>query len=96
MGHKSLTMTARYSHLAPGHFHEAVRLLDRPQNLQATGTITGTDAPEPESVAAAGGEKAPTLQEDSGNAPGRTRTCDHRLRRPVLYPTELLAPTLGC
>ncbi len=24
-------------------------------------------------------------------APGRTRTCDHRLRRPMLYPTELLA-----
>jgi hypothetical protein len=23
--------------------------------------------------------------------PGRTRTCDHRLRRPVLYPTELRA-----
>src|SRR5262245_27511041 len=25
------------------------------------------------------------------NAPGRTRTCDPRLRRPVLYPTELRA-----
>jgi hypothetical protein len=25
-------------------------------------------------------------------APGRTRTCDPRLRRPVLYPTELRAP----
>ena len=24
-------------------------------------------------------------------APGRSRTCDHRLRRPVLYPTELRA-----
>ena len=24
-------------------------------------------------------------------APGRTRTCDHRLRRPVLYPAELRA-----
>jgi hypothetical protein len=24
-------------------------------------------------------------------APGRTRTCDPRLRRPVLYPTELRA-----
>ena len=26
-----------------------------------------------------------------GRAPGRTRTCDPRLRRPVLYPTELRA-----
>src|SRR5690606_23926773 len=25
-------------------------------------------------------------------APGRTRTCNHRLRRPVLYPVELRAP----
>ena len=25
-------------------------------------------------------------------APGRTRTCDPRLRRPLLYPTELRAP----
>ena len=28
-----------------------------------------------------------------GGAPGRTRTCDHRLRRPMLYPAELLART---
>ena len=27
----------------------------------------------------------------SDGAPGRTRTCDHRLRRPVLYPAELRA-----
>ena len=27
-------------------------------------------------------------------APGRARTCDPRLRRPVLYPTELRAPTI--
>src|SRR3954469_346188 len=27
----------------------------------------------------------------TGGAPGRTRTCDPRLRRPVLYPTELRA-----
>src|SRR5690606_19273899 len=28
----------------------------------------------------------------STGAPGRTRTCNHRLRRPVLYPVELRAP----
>src|SRR3954467_9113641 len=28
-------------------------------------------------------------------APGRTRTCDPRLRRPVLYPTELRARMAG-
>ena len=29
---------------------------------------------------------------DSHGAPGRTRTCDPRLRRPLLYPAELRAP----
>ena len=32
-----------------------------------------------------------TVREPSG-APGRNRTCDPRLRRPMLYPTELRAP----
>ena len=27
-----------------------------------------------------------------GGAPGRTRTCGHRLRRPTLYPAELRGP----
>jgi hypothetical protein len=30
----------------------------------------------------------------SNGAPGRIRTCDPRLRRPLLYPTELRAPRL--
>ena len=29
----------------------------------------------------------------SNGAPGRTRTCDPKLRRLVLYPAELRAPT---
>ncbi len=29
---------------------------------------------------------------DLRNAPGRIRTCDPRLRRPLLYPAELRAP----
>src|SRR6516225_7581414 len=29
-------------------------------------------------------------------APGRIRTCDPRLRRPVLYPTELRAHATDC
>jgi hypothetical protein len=31
------------------------------------------------------------ISNDSASAPGRTRTCDQRLRRPLLYPTELRA-----
>lgn len=29
LGHKSLTMTLRYAHLAPGHMMDAVRTLDK-------------------------------------------------------------------
>ena len=36
---------------------------------------------------------SPERRAKSG-APGRTRTCDPRLRRPVLYPTELRAHTM--
>jgi len=36
MGHKTITMTLRYSHLSPAHQLEAVRGLNRP----ATGTST--------------------------------------------------------
>jgi hypothetical protein len=32
---------------------------------------------------------------DLGSTPGRTRTCDPRLRRPLLYPTELRARGFG-
>ena len=31
-----------------------------------------------------------------GGAPGRARTCDPRLRRPVLYPAELRARSVQC
>ena len=34
---------------------------------------------------------ASRLPHRAGGAPGRTRTCDPRLRRPVLYPAELRA-----
>ena len=39
MGHKTITMTLRYSHLSPAHKLAAVQRLARP----ATGTTTGTE-----------------------------------------------------
>ena len=35
------------------------------------------------------------LKGETGDAPGRTRTCDIRLRRPTLYPAELRGPELS-
>ncbi len=36
-----------------------------------------------------------TWWRSKNGAPGRTRTCDLRLRRPLLYPAELLALMVG-
>jgi len=41
MGHKTIAMTVRYSHLSPAHQLDAVQRLNRP----ATGTTTGTGEP---------------------------------------------------
>ena len=47
MGHKTIAMTLRYSHLSPAHQLEAVQRLTR----KSTGTTTGTD-PDAAKVAA--------------------------------------------
>ena len=43
MGHKTIAMTCRYSHLAPQHLLDAVIRLDGWGSMR-TGTKTGTDA----------------------------------------------------
>src|SRR5439155_8779043 len=52
MGHKTLAMTLRYTHLSPAHRLDAVQRLTRPR----TDTTTGTDSTEPKVAAEAGGE----------------------------------------
>ena len=46
MGHKTIAMTIRYSHLAPSHQREAIERLVSPQSREVievqTGTRTGT------------------------------------------------------
>jgi site-specific recombinase XerD len=45
MGHKTIQMTMRYAHLAPGYLADAVRTLDKPpKGRGGTGTNTGTSA----------------------------------------------------
>jgi len=84
MGHASITMTQRYAHLSPSHQLDAVQKLNAP-----TGTTTGT---EPEAAEQPNEATAQAVGMDrKKSAPGWIRTSDHRLRRPVLYPTELRA-----
>jgi len=47
MGHKTMTMTLRYSHLSPAHQLDAVQRL----NGHRTATATATEADEPEAAA---------------------------------------------
>ncbi len=44
MGHKSISMTVRYSHLAPKHTLAAVELLVGGSTAAPTGTKTSTEA----------------------------------------------------
>jgi hypothetical protein len=46
MGHKSISMTVRYSHLAPKHTLAAMELLAEGSTASATDTKTSTDATE--------------------------------------------------
>ena len=43
MGHKSISMTVRYSHLAPKHMLAAVELLSGSSTVDSTSTRTSTE-----------------------------------------------------
>ena len=47
LGHKTLTMTLRYAHLAPAHKVKALEMLDLQLNNQAYCTITAQSGGEP-------------------------------------------------
>ena len=80
-GWKTQTMVQRYAHLSPDHIRAAVERLVPSGN--ATGTKTGTDVT---------GETRQDVEVPAKfGAPGGIRTPDPRLRRPMLYPTELQA-----
>ena len=66
MGHKSIEMTYRYMHLAPGGLHDAVNLLDAPRSGPKT---------DPDQIRV-------RRKAEKRSAPGVTRTRDTRIRKP--------------
>lgn len=66
----------------------------RPPEPQSGALPTELRSPHPESDRTCGQTfSIPKSGPGGPGAPGRTRTCDQRLRRPLLYPPELLAQT---
>src|SRR4029077_16542273 len=84
LGHKSLRMTERYTHLSPAHKLEAVQRLARVAAESRTGTPTGTEARNVPEAAEAGRRKVESACRDSGDGRCRDRTGDPRLVRPML------------
>ena len=78
------TVNQRYAHLSPDQTQAAVERL-------AQGAPQGGPARKP-ALRARGPRRAGRHKSaEHRGAPGRNRTCDPRLRRPMLYPTELQA-----
>jgi integrase len=82
MGHQSIAMTLRYSHLSPAHKLDAVQRLARPRNADATATATATTTETPKAAQTGGGEVVDLPQENDGRC--WDRTSDPRLVRPML------------
>lgn len=72
--HQSIAMTQRYAHLAPDALHSAAAATDGVGHGLVTGSrgVTPAEAPDP-----------PALQGDPAGAPGRIRTSDLQLRKPL-------------
>ena len=87
LGHKSLRMTERYTHLSPAHKLDAVQRLARPSGKEATGTATGTETPAAPKPARVGTRKGEVGRGVKGDGRCWDRTSDPRLVRPT-EPTE--------
>ncbi len=77
LGHSSVKVTERYAHLVP-NVVQGVASAAHVAWESRHGAVTTFSAPT-------------KISNKIDCAPGRTRTCDQRLRRPPLYPTELRA-----
>jgi len=78
MGHKTLAMTLRYSHLSPAHQLDAVQRLNR----KPTDTATDTAADAKKTAVATAGEVLDFPRKESG--PPQTRTGDPLIKSQLL------------
>ena len=78
MGHKTLAMTLRYSHLSPAHQLDAVQRLNR----KPTDTTTDTPPVVNKTAVAGGAEVVDLPVKENGGA--WTRTTDLGIMRPSL------------
>ena len=81
LGHKTIQMTLRYSHLSPAHQLDAVRRLDV---LVLDATDTTTDTEKEVAQAAVGGDAEVLDLEEEENGGAQNRTADLGIMRPSL------------
>ena len=82
LGHKTLAMTLRYSHLSPGHQLDAVQRLNAPRDASRSDTATDTEKRASKVATTAGAEVTDLPTETSGGA--WNRTTDLGIMRPSL------------
>ncbi len=82
LGHKTLAMTLRYSHLSPAHQLDAVQCLNPPDDASHRATATATASHEPKAAAGGSAEVVVLPRDLSGGA--QNRTGDLGIMRPSL------------
>jgi site-specific recombinase XerD len=82
LGHKTLAMTLRYSHLSPAHRLAAVQRLDGARSGEATATATATEETDAPAPAERSAEVIDLWPKSDGGA--RSRTGDLGIMRPSL------------
>ena len=92
LGHSSIDVTERYAKLSPDGLHRAAnetRIAALPTTSQALATAPIRIGHKLATSTPAMSDSQSAKSAESIGTPGRIRTCDLRLRKPLLYPAEL-------